>query len=72
MEETPAQRYRKTEKCKAARKRYYETKGKETSHEYYMRNKEKILQRSKERYDAMKNNLNNDLAIQTVSQENVS
>lgn len=61
MEETPAQRYRKTEKCKEARQRYYETKGKDTSHEYYMKNKEKILQRSKDRYVALKNNLGVDL-----------
>lgn len=64
MEETPAQRYRKTEKCKEARQRYYETKGKETSHEYYMKNKEKILQRSKDRYIALKNNLEVDLVTQ--------
>jgi len=64
MEETPAQRYRKSEKCKEARKRYYESKGRETSHEYYLKNKEKIVERSKARYEALKNNLNIDLTTQ--------
>ena len=59
--ETAAERYRKTDKCKDARKRYYETKGKATTHEYYLKNREKIIERSKARYEAMKNNLNNDL-----------
>ena len=61
--ETAAQRYRKTDKCKNARKRYYENKGKETSHIYYMKNREKIIERSKARYDAIKNNLNDDLTV---------
>jgi hypothetical protein len=59
--ETAAERYRKTDKCKEARKRYYKTKGKATTHEYYLKNREKIIERSKARYEAMKNNLNNDL-----------
>ena len=61
MEETAAQRYRKTDKCKEARKRYYENKGKQTSHEYYLKNREKIIERSKQRYETLKNNLNIDL-----------
>ena len=56
--ETPQQRYRKTDKCKAARQRYYEAKGKATAHEYYVKNRDKILQRSKERYNNLKNDLN--------------
>ena len=52
--ETPAQRYRKTDKCKEARKRYYETKGKQTSHEYYLKNRELINERSKARYATLK------------------
>jgi hypothetical protein len=63
-QETAAQRYRKTDKCKNARKKYYETKGKNTSHEYYMKNREKIIERSKERYTMLKNNLNIDLTSQ--------
>jgi hypothetical protein len=54
---TPAQRYRKSEKCAAARKRYYESKGKETSQAYYLKNKDKINQASKERYARLKNQL---------------
>jgi hypothetical protein len=61
--ETAAQRYRKTDKCKIARKRYYESKGKDTSHSYYMKNREKIIERSKARYDTIKNNLNDDLTV---------
>jgi hypothetical protein len=60
--QTPQQRYRKTDKCKVARERYYENKGKLTAHEYYVKNREKILQRSKDRY----NNLKNDLAVTPV------
>ena len=52
--ETPQQKYRKTDKCKIARQRYYESKGKTTSHEYYLKNKEKILERSKARYESLK------------------
>jgi len=55
--ETAQQRYRKTEKCKAARQRYYDSKGREKAREYYQANREKILERSKERY----NNLRKDL-----------
>lgn len=55
--ETAQQRYRKTDKCKDARKRYYESKGRDKAHEYYLANKEKILERSKERYNNLKNNL---------------
>jgi hypothetical protein len=64
---TPQQKYRKSEKCKLARERYYETKGKAKAHEYYEKNKEVILNRSKERYNNIKNlqnqenNLGNDL-----------
>lgn len=64
--QTPQQRYRQSDKCKLARQRYYETKGKTKAHEYYEKNKELILHRSKERYNQMKlpvaiNNLGNDL-----------
>jgi len=64
--QTPQQKYRQSEKCKIARQRYYETKGKAKAHEYYEKNKELILHRSKERYNQMKlpvaiNNLENDL-----------
>ncbi len=68
MEETPAKvenaatRYRKTDKCKVARKKYYDTKGKDTAKAYYENNKEKIIARSKERYAQLKKNLDNDLA----------
>lgn len=63
---TPQQRYRQSEKCKLARERYYANKGKAKAHEYYERNKEVILNRSKERYNQIKNamaqnNLRNDL-----------
>ena len=72
--QTPQQRYRQSEKCKLARERYYASKGKEKAHEYYEKNKEVILNRSKERYNQLKrmlvevnetfnqeNNLGNDL-----------
>lgn len=52
--ETAQQRYRKTDKCKAARDRYYETKGRTKAAEYYQANKEKILERSKTRYADLK------------------
>jgi predicted metal-dependent hydrolase len=63
---TPQQRYRQSDKCKVARERYYLSKGKAKAHEYYERNKEVILNRSKERYNQIKlmnqeNNLGNDL-----------
>jgi predicted metal-dependent hydrolase len=63
---TPQQRYRQSDKCKLARERYYLNKGKAKAHEYYERNKEVILNRSKERYNQIKlmnqeNNLGNDL-----------
>lgn len=63
---TPQQKYRLSEKCKVARQKYYETKGKVKAHEYYQNNKEVILNRSKERYNQLKNavpvnNLGNDL-----------
>jgi len=59
---TPQQKYRRSDKCKEARTRYYENKGKETAHDYYIKNREAILARSKERYAAKKdqNNLRND------------
>lgn len=65
---TPQQRYRQSEKCKLARERYYTSKGKAKAHEYYERNKEIILHRSKERYNQIKNamtqnNLENDLVL---------
>jgi len=59
--ETPAQRYRKTDKCKEARKRYYDNKGKTTAHEYYLKNRELINERSKARYAAMKAQAENNL-----------
>ena len=62
---TPQQRYRHSEKCRLARERYYLSKGKAKAHEYYERNKQVILNRSKERYHQLKaeqeNNLGNDL-----------
>jgi hypothetical protein len=54
---TPQQKYRQSEKCKLARERYYESKGKAKAHEYYERNKETILSRSKERYHLMKSGI---------------
>ena len=62
---TPQQKYRRSDKCKEARERYYESKGKETAREYYLKNREAILARSKERYATKKeasaqNNLRND------------
>jgi len=63
---TPQQKYRKSEKCRIARERYYITKGKAKAHEYYEKNKEVILNRSKERYHQIKNvviNLENDLNV---------
>jgi len=65
---TPQQKYRQSEKCRLARERYYNTKGKAKAHEYYERNKEIILHRSKERYNQIKNamnqnNLENDLVL---------
>jgi len=56
---TPQQKYRMTEKCQAARKRYYENKGKSTSREYYLKNRERILEQSKKRYEKTKTNSNN-------------
>jgi hypothetical protein len=53
---TPQQKYRKSEKCKIARERYYANKGKATAHEYYEKHRETILNRSKERYNQIKNN----------------
>jgi len=65
---TPQQKYRQSEKCKLARERYYASKGKAKAHEYYEKNKEVILNRSKERYTQIKNamaqnNLGNDLTV---------
>lgn len=68
---TPQQKYRQSDKCKLARERYYEKKGKTTAQNYYQRNREVILERSKQRYNQLKtmlnqvaidNNLNNDLS----------
>lgn len=47
---TPQQKYRLSDKCKAARDRYYANKGRAKAHAYYERNREVILARSKERY----------------------
>ena len=55
---TPQQKYRLSDKCKAARERYYANKGKAKAHEYYEKNKEVILTRSKERYHQLKTMLN--------------
>lgn len=52
--ETAQQRYRKTEKCKEARRRYYESKGREKAAAYYIANKEVILTRAKQRYSDSK------------------
>ena len=54
METTPQQRYRQTEKCREARRRYYESKGREKARAYYEANKEMILARAKERYNQAK------------------
>ncbi len=51
---TAQQRYRLSDKCKAARQRYYESKGRDKAKEYYEANKPKILERSKERYENSK------------------
>jgi hypothetical protein len=51
---TAAQRYRKSEKCALARKRYYDNKGKQTAQSYYEKNKEKINEASKARYAKLK------------------
>ena len=51
---TPAEKYRKTEKCKLAKQKYYDTKGKDKAKAYYEAHKEEIKQRSMERYHAMK------------------
>lgn len=54
MEQTPQQRYRQTEKCREARRRYYESKGREKARAYYEANKEAILARAKQRYSDSK------------------
>ena len=51
---TPQQKYRQSEKCKISRDKYYQTKGKVTAHEYYMTNRERILENSKIRYAQLK------------------
>lgn len=65
---TPQQKYRQSEKCKLARERYYANKGKAKAHEYYERNREVILNRSKERYNQLKNMLHE--VNETFNQEN--
>jgi len=65
---TPQQKYRQSNKCKLARERYYANKGKAKAHEYYERNKEVILNRSKERYNQLKNMIQQVQA--DVAQEN--
>ena len=53
-EQTAQQRYRQTDKCREARRRYYESKGRHKAAEYYEANKEMILARAKERYNQSK------------------
>jgi hypothetical protein len=65
---TPQQKYRQSDKCKLARERYYVNKGKAKAHDYYERNKEVILNRSKERYNQLKNMLIE--VNETFNQEN--
>lgn len=65
---TPQQRYRQSDKCKLARERYYANKGKAKAHEYYEKHKEVILNRSKERYNQLKNMLIE--VNQTFNEEN--
>lgn len=65
---TPQQKYRQSDKCKIARERYYANKGKAKAHEYYERNKETILNRSKQRYTQLKNMIQE--VNQTFNQEN--
>jgi hypothetical protein len=43
-------RYRKSAKGKLARAKYYETKGRTKAQEYYLKNREAIIERSKARY----------------------
>jgi hypothetical protein len=50
MDLTPQQRYRLSDKCKAARRRYYESKGREKAKQYYEENKTRILENARERY----------------------
>jgi hypothetical protein len=66
--QTPQQKYRQSEKCKQARERYYVSKGKAKAHEYYEKNKEVILNRSKERYNQLKNMIHQ--VNETFIQEN--
>jgi len=66
--QTPQQKYRQSEKCKLARQRYYESKGKVKAHEYYENNKELILTRSKQRYNQLKNMVTQ--VNETFNQEN--
>jgi len=65
---TPQQKYRQSDKCKLARERYYASKGKAKAHEYYERNKETILNRSKQRYTQLKNMIQE--VNETFNQEN--
>ena len=65
---TPQQKYRQSEKCKIARERYYNSKGRAKAHEYYERHKEVILNRSKERYNQLKIMLHD--VNETFNQEN--
>ena len=65
---TPQQKYRQSEKCKIARQKYYETKGKVKAHEYYEKNKALILNRSKQRYNQLKVMVNQ--VNETFNQEN--
>jgi hypothetical protein len=46
-------RYRKSAKGKLARAKYYETKGRTKAQEYYLKNREAIIERSKARYYAL-------------------
>lgn len=65
---TPQQKYRQSDKCKLARERYYANKGKAKAHEYYEKNKETILTRSKNRYNQLKNMIQE--VNETFNQEN--
>jgi len=67
-QQTPQQKYRQSEKCKIARERYYNSKGRAKAHEYYERHKEVILNRSKERYNQLKIMLHD--VNETFNQEN--
>ena len=64
-------RYRKSEKYRIARAKYYESKGRETSAQYYLKNKEKIIERSKARYANMRNDLVIDMSSNMLVSPNL-